>query len=245
MASEQCDMKPYYESGGITIYHGDCREIMAGLQRFDAIVTDPPYPSAGGVPIVGAGVGRRIEPSISVGEPWGFSLNWIEAARKLRPCHWVVFCNYRMLGPLASCLPPSNVFVWRKSNAPRMARNVPRMDCEFILWSRSDGASCGRMGEFQSSVLDVPMPQAGVMARERELADGSLKAAHPCQKPIAVVSPFLERLGARAIIDPFMGTGTTLVVAKSLGLTTVGIEIEEKYCEIAVKRLAQEVLFTS
>ena len=196
------------------------------------------------MPVMGANVGRVLKQSISVGNPWGFSLDWVEVARLLKPVHWVVFANYKMLGPLCCAIPPSNVFVWRKPNAPAMTRPVPRLDCEFIVWSRSKGSTCGDMGKFKSSVIEVPFAQAGLMATERILADDSLQAAHPCQKPVAVVSPFLERLPGETIVDPFMGTGTTLVAAKALGRRAIGIEIEEKYCEIAVRRLAQEVLFT-
>lgn len=230
--------KPYYEEAGIVIYNADCRDILPHLEPVDLVLTDPPYLTGDcRVPIRGRGVGQRIEESISVGLPWGYSLDWIDL---MAPAHWIIFANYKMLGGLCSRLDPSCVFTWRKSNAARMTRPVPRLDCEFIVWARGESA-CERMGEFQSMVIDEPMLQAGCFASERILESGSLKAAHPCQKPIAVVSPFIERLNAQTILDPFMGSGTTLRAAKDLGRKAIGIEIEEKYCEIAAKRLAQEV----
>jgi DNA modification methylase len=87
-------------------------------------------------------------------------------------------------------------------------------------------------------VLDVPMPQAGCMAKERICRNG--KAVHPCQKPLAVILPFVERAGADTILDPFAGSGTTGVAAKRLGRRCILIEIEEKYCEIIKNRLANE-----
>jgi site-specific DNA-methyltransferase (adenine-specific) len=77
------------------------------------------------------------------------------------------------------------------------------------------------------------------MAKERICIDGF--AAHPAQKPISLIKNLLS-VGGDLLLDPFMGSGTTLVAAKQLGRKAIGIEIEEKYCEIAAKRLGQEVL---
>jgi DNA modification methylase len=96
------------------------------------------------------------------------------------------------------------------------------------------------MGEFSSLVIDVPMPQAGCFAAERILQQGSGKAAHPCQKPVAVVHPFIDRLDAETILDPFMGSGTTLVAAVRLWRKAIGIEIDPHYFDIACRRIAAE-----
>lgn len=234
-------MKPYYSQSGITIYHGDCREVLPTLDPVDLILTDPPYlTNDSRVPVGGGHAGPVYEETESVGLPWGYSLDWIDLCPTTS--HWVVFANYRMLGGLCSRLDPSTVFVWRKVNAPRMTRPVPRLDCEFIVWSRSKEASCEDMGKFESMVLDVPAPQAGCFATERILAPDSKKAAHPCQKPLAVVQPFIERLHPKSVLDPFLGTGTTALAAKLAGCQFVGCEIEERYCEISANRLRQEVL---
>ena len=233
---------------GVTLIHGDCREVLPLLEAgsVDLVLTDPPYlTSDSRVPTRGRGVGKRILDTNAVGLPWGYSLDWINAIQYLGVQHWIVFANYRMLAGLCSTLPPQTVFIWRKSNAPRMTRPIPRLDCEFILWSRQNGATCQNMGAFQSMVLDVPMPQAGCMAVERICKAGTGKAAHPCQKPMGVVRPFIERLpDCKSILDPFAGLGTTGRAAKDLGRRCILIEIEERYCEIAARRLAQEVLFT-
>lgn len=238
--------QPYYDDGkGIQIYLGDCLEVLPTLtEPVDAVITDPPYLTRStGVPIRGKGVTARVHDTVSIGMPWGYGLEWIES---LRPDHWIVYCNYQMLGGLCSALEAQHilgcVFTWRKSNAPQMTRPVPRLDCEFIVWARSHKATCDRMGQFRSMVLDVPMPQAGCFATERLIEYGSGKAVHPTQKPLAVVRPFIARLNTTTILDPFMGSGTTLVAAKHLGRRAIGIELDERYCEIAARRLQQEVM---
>src|SRR6478752_230097 len=105
---------------------GDCLEILPTLGVIDAIITDPPYLTGNSrVPIRGKGVAERIEDTESVGLPWGYNLDWVDAAAALEPKHWVVFAHFKMLGGLCSALERhaeiSAVFAWRKSNAPRMA----------------------------------------------------------------------------------------------------------------------------
>ena len=68
------------------------------------------------------------------------------------------------------------------------------------------------------------------------------ESEHPCPKPLSLWEELDKRMKDGIVLDPFMGSGTTLVAAKELGRKAIGIEIEEKYCEIAVRRLAQEVL---
>jgi site-specific DNA-methyltransferase (adenine-specific) len=237
-------MTPFYQEPGITIYHGDCREILPCLPPADVLITDPPYLTRNAqVPIGGPHIAPISYESLSVGSPWGYDLEWLTLKHAK---HWVLWCNYQMIASLCIAMEKiaklSSIFVWRKLNAPHMTRPVPRLDCEFILWFRHVSASYRHMGHFKSMVIDVPMPQAGCIAHERILLNGTKKAAHPTQKPLAIVQPFVQCLDPSDLLDPFMGTGTTLVAAKKLGIQATGIEIEEYYCELAVKRLQQQVL---
>ena len=233
----------------VTLHLGDCIDYMRTMDAgsVDAVVTDPPYLTGDTqVPIIGAGVTRRILDSASVGMPWGYDLDWIDAAAKLKPSHWIVFANYKMLATLLPALERyasiACVFVWRKSNAPQMTRPVPRLDSEFVVWAKSAGAKNGRMFEFDSMVLDVPMPQAGCFATERILIPRSGQAAHPTQKPIKVVSPFIERLPITTVFDPFMGSGTTGVACVRTGRNFIGCEIDPTYYAIAQRRIAEAQL---
>ncbi len=90
-------------------------------------------------------------------------------------------------------------------------------------------------------VIEVPMPQAGCFATERILCPGSKKAAHPTQKPIAIVRPFIERLteAGQMVLDPFAGTATTGVACVQTGRSFIGMEIDPHYFAIAQKRIAE------
>ncbi len=228
----------------VTLLQGDCLELFPGLGDVDAVITDPPYLTENArVPIRGNGVGRFIKETNSVGDEWGYSLDWVDVVGTLKPKHWVVFANFAMLGELYAAIGKyakvSCLFVWYKNNAPAMTSPVPRFDCEFILWARADGVQCCTMRDFKSMILDVNNLQAGCFAKERILQTDSLKAAHPCQKPLAVVIPFVERLGVDTILDPFMGSGTTGVACVKLGRSFIGIEKDPQYFEIARKRIEQ------
>jgi DNA modification methylase len=238
---ERVDLGP-----NVTLFRGDCLEVMADMQAgcVDAVITDPPYlVKAANVPIRGRGVTARIEDSFSIGLEWGYSLEWMDTVAALKPEQWIVFGNFYMLGGLCHRIGQfaevGSVFVWRKNNAPRMTRNVPRFDCEFIVWAKGEGATNQRARNFDSQVLDVPMPQAGCFATERFLVHHSGKAAHPTQKPIAIVKPFVENLTAfsMTVFDPFMGSGTTGVAAVQTGRRFVGVEIDKGYFDIAVRRI--------
>lgn len=229
------------------LYHGDCLDILPTLAAgsVDAVITDPPYLTAeSGVRIGGnGGVAKVINESRVIGMPWGYSLDWVDECARLEPKQWIVYCNSYMLSGLITKLEKysklGTVFVWRKSNAPIMTRNVPRFDCEFVVWAKQRNARNVRAGEFSSQVLDVPMPQAGCFAVERITVNGGV-AAHPTQKPMKIVAPFVQRLTEKGwrIIDPFMGSGTTGVAAVLEGRNFIGIEIDAGYYAIAQRRIA-------
>lgn len=197
--------EPYYQHGGMTIYHGDCREVVPALGQFELLLTDPPY-----------GIGDRMK-----GGTWGAKQKyadlrgWDVAPEKelmltlidLAPRSIIWGGNYFSLPPSRSWL------VWDKKNA------VPTMaDCE-LAWSN----------------LNQPV-------KRLSLPVGKHSYGHPTEKPLQLFSWCIQQAGSPAtIIDPFMGSGTTLRSAKDLGHEAVGIEIEEQYCEIAARRLSQEV----
>jgi len=197
-------LKPYYEQSGITIYRGDCREILPRLKySADLVLTDPPY-----------GILDR-------GGKWGHKANlgWDKTAFDDIGLIRMAGINQIIWGGNYYQLPPTRGWlVWFKRDSVQSAADVE------LAWTSYD---------MNARLIDHTIA-----------ATNGERVGHPTQKPEAVMrwSLLQARSEVQTVIDPFMGSGTTLVAAKRLGRRAVGIEIEEKYCEIAANRLAQEAL---
>lgn len=214
-------MTPYYQKDGITIYHGDCREIMPTLPKVDLVLTDPPYGigCANMEKDSGAQRGSAKAPKgIYVGTEWdNGTVNQSVIDSCVSKGSYACFWGGNYYRP-----PPSSAWlVWDKENGSNGFA-----DCE-LAWTNYGTA----------------------VRMKRHLWNGMLRKGkenriHPTQKPIDVMTWAISLcpVAPDLILDPFMGSGTTLVAAKNLGRQAIGIEIEEKYCEIAAKRLAQGVL---
>lgn len=228
-------MNPYYEQDGITIYHGDCLEILRSmdLESVNLIVTDPPYNLGFNYgPDVDDNradyaewLGERLSAAIALLKPGGqlylhqSTVNLPQIMPLLPGCRLLAWCkNFSQIWPS-----PWNwgswepVIYWSKEK-PATVNKTMRADCD-----RDWYVTRGALGLLRG------VPQ---------------RSEHPCPKPPEAESPLILRSSnpGDVILDPFMGSGTTLRAAKDLGRKAIGIEIEERYCEIAVKRLAQAVL---
>ncbi len=213
-------MKPYYDHKGITIYHGDCIEIMPQLEHVDLVLTDPPY----GISFVGNGrdVGgsnlAKCNNYIPMkGDKFKYDMEFL-TSRQIPVSIWGA--NHFSGLPAATCW-----LIWDKrvNNKSDMFADVE------LAWTNYKGPA--RIFCYPWKGMIRPKPE---MERIR---------VHPTQKPINVMKWNIGFIDDGTIADPFMGSGTTLVAAKELGRNCIGIEIEEKYCEIAARRLAQEMLF--
>lgn len=217
---------PYYTDDAVAIYHGDCRELAPDLGLDFALVTDPPYGMnwdtdttrfSGGKSdkIVRRGDGRS---------------NWGQIAaddEPFDPAPWLQYPAVILWGAnhYAERLPVGTTLVWLKKADHLFGTFLS--DAE-IGWQRGGhGVYCHRK--------QFPPPS--------RMAENGGAVAHPTQKPLSLMRWAIERTPADLpVLDPYMGSGTTLRAAKDLGRRAVGIELDEHYCEVAASRLAQERL---
>ena len=210
-------MKPYYDDGNCVIYHGDCRDVMPGLSG-DVVICDPPY--GNGTDYASFDDTQDNLTALAV-ETFPLML---EVAQRVAITPGV-----------------ANMSLW-----PR-----PKWT---LCWYNPAGAGSGPWGfcTWQPVLVYGTDPYLALGLGRRpdgithsEASDRAGNLAHPCPKPLDFMRWLIIRMTAdqpSVIVDPFMGSGTTLRAAKDLGRKAIGIELEESYCEIAAKRLGQEVL---
>ena len=209
--------EPYYQDDHCTIYHGDCRDILPALPTPDLLLADPPYGIA-----IETDSSSRSRRSLGINHPPVHGDD-----EPFDPSHLLGASRRVVLfGANNYCdkLPPSQAW---------------------IVWDRMSGGSNTADAELAWTNL------GGTVRTFRHLWNGVLRDSeigfhvHPTQKPVRLMSWVIARATSDGdlVIDPYCGSGPTLRAAKDLGRKAIGIEIEERYCEIAAKRLAQEVLF--
>jgi len=193
----------YYSDELVTIYHGDCRDILPTLPKVDLVLTDPPY-----------GIGANKQTLGTGKKEFYRGGNW-DAERT----------------PLVNMLPDiaGEVVVWGGNYYTDMLE--PTND--WLIWhKKNDGLSF--------SECEVAWSNLGCQMRHISHHWGGECKVHPTEKPLAVIVWAMSYSKTEGLVfDPFMGSGTTLRAAKNLGRKAIGIEIEEKYCEIAAKRMLE------
>jgi site-specific DNA-methyltransferase (adenine-specific) len=240
-------LTPYYEHGGITIYHGDCFDLLHDLNGVGAVVTDPPYSSGGAfrgdrakqtsVKYVNSDTAAyRPEFAGDNRDQRSFmawcSL-WLNAARRASVPGAILcsFIDWRQLPTLTDAVQAGgwtwrNLATWWKPGV-RMQRGQFSASAEYVIYGTNGPASTDFDGAVQNVFKCAPVGDKD----------------HIAEKPDEVMRWVLQVVPADVVVlDPFMGSGTTLRAAKDRGLRSVGIEVDERYCEIAAKRLSQEVL---
>jgi site-specific DNA-methyltransferase (adenine-specific) len=217
-------MTPYYQENGITIYHGDSREVLPLLPKVDLVLTDPPFSVRG-------------DSWDSFSDPFEFecfTARWLSQ-------------SYQVAG-LVACFFPDKFLPMLMSIAQRW--NIPYR--RGLVWRKPAGSQFGG-ASMDGFWFDFEMVFVFGEPSQLKHADTRFSVlewrtitnqTHGCEKPEGLLKQIIERytaLGA-TVVDPFMGTGTTLRAAKGLGRCAVGIDSSERNCEEAADRLRQEVL---
>ena len=209
-------MKPYYDEDGITIYHGDAREILPSLTISPGLVlTDPPY-----------GIGWK--PRVNHQDQ-----RWVDDRIDIR---------FAMIGQ-HHCIWGGNYFA-----------DLVRPSESWLIWIKRPAGFDFDDDTRSYAVCEMAWTDFGGKPRTRHQCwDGGMRAGdasnrtfcHPAQKPLELMRWCIDLCPPTAdsmVLDPFMGSGTTLRAAKDAGRSAIGIELDEQYCEIAARRLGQGVL---
>ncbi len=204
---------PYYRDDKVTLYLGDCREITEWLAA-DVLVTDPPY-----------GLGKSMAGGPRKWRLWAdgdggqssSGLAWDREAPDFIPAVIPRFRAAVVWGGNYFSLPPARGWlVWDK-----IVRQFSSGHCE-LAWT------------------NLPQPVRALSYSHGQLATEGKQ--HPTQKPLPLMEWCISMCPPGVIADPFAGSGSTLVAARNLGRQAIGVELEERYCEIAARRLAQDCL---
>lgn len=216
-------MEPYFVGGGVTLYHGDCLEITEWLAA-DVLVTDPPY----GIDVeqrgtyFGSGVSTSRQKSVLAGDK-------TTGVRDAAIAMWgdgprMVFGSWRAPRPE----PVEHRLIWhKKGQAPGPARSS--------FMSQDEEVYVTGKGFVKSS---PPMRSVIATSEARSVEVG--KIGHPTPKPVGLMEMLIARCPPGTIADPFAGSGATLIAARNLGRKAIGVELEERYCELIAKRLSQQ-----
>lgn len=217
-------MTPFYNFEGITIYHGDCRDVLPHMGPQETVITDPVWPN-------------NKRPEFADVDPWATlseTLSLIEAKRVV--IHLGCDSDPRILSGVPWRWPFLRVCWLRYAQPSYKGRVLYGSDVAYIFGVPTP-AKCfpGRR-----HLLPGESPTPGYTCSTENTKRGSF---HPCPRRLSHVNFLVNNFSVNSVCDPFMGSGTTLVAAKDAGRSAIGIEKDERYCEVAVRRLAQMRLF--
>lgn len=224
-------MTPYYEDSAVTLYCGDCREILPDIGTVDHVITDPPYDlitHEGARTSKGGTIHRQPIDFAPIGADLWFVPILLDVSRR-----WVIaFCALEQLAHYQSTAGLNRYIrsaIWRRHSGPQFSGDRPAQSAEGIAIMHRSGKKVWNGG--------------GDAACFDHLVERTDRV-HPTQKPELLMRELVTLFSdpGEIVLDIFAGSGTTLVAAKRLGRKAIGIELDEKYCEVAAKRLAQGAL---
>lgn len=235
-------MSVYLDEGGMRLYYGDALRILCSLpdSSVDAVVTDPPY-SSGTRREASKGVRKSMKRG-TADEEWftsdslttnGFQWLMRECATQWRRVlvpggHALVFIDWRMVAPLSGAIESADMrhvglLVWNKA---RLGMGAYFRNQHELILHFTNGKSLPPQRRDVANVLTHPPVKGG---------------EHPTEKPVGLMRDLISVVAppGGVVLDPFAGSGSTLVAAKELGVRAIGIEREEKYLALAASRLSQ------
>lgn len=226
-------MKPYYEDDSVTLYHGDCLELADLWTVADVLVTDPPYGIRWVSKKIGSNRAARAEASLFRASG-GVTVSG-DSSPELRDSVlslWgnrpgLVFGSWRIPRPDGT----QHRLIWHKAKTYAGVRTAPWFPADEEIYVIGKGFT--------------GPPSQNVYTTQRMLAASHglvAEIGHPTPKPVELMETLITKCPPGVIADPFAGSGSTLVAAKALGRKAIGIELEERYTEIAARRLSQGVL---
>jgi len=233
-------MKPYYQDDHVTLYHGDCREVLPGMAA-DLVVTSPPYnkgPQSGAYANMADGY-RSYGDDLGEAEYVDWQQSVLSLLWNVTAPGGAIFYNHKPQLQGGAVLLPTRlvpehmtlrqVIVWDRGGGMNWNASffVPRHEWVLLI-AHPDFRLADRGASNAGDVWRIGIEQTDF--------------GHPCPYPQTLPATAIAATTASVIADPFAGSGTTLRAAKDLGRKAIGVELDERYCEIAAKRCAQEVL---
>ena len=223
-------MKPYYQDEWVTIYLGDCREILPELPKVDLVLTDPPF-----LTLFGTTENKNELGNYTILEGWFNDLLRLwkpiicPAGNMIVLCDWRTYPSFWRVA-IGNGMIPRNLVVWIHNAARKW--HMFRYCHQLALVAQKP----------PTKPSDVPAGKLFDYWIENNVP--TLDRDHPVEKPIGYIEYLIQPATNEKsiILDPFLGSGTTAMAAKKLNRKCIGIEIEEKYCEIAAKRCSQSVM---
>jgi DNA modification methylase len=213
--------KPYYEDDSVTLYLGDCLEVSEWLAG-DVLVTDPPYGVAWRGITTGVNKGYDKHKDGIAGDKTTRARDDVLALWKNRPA--IVFGSWKQPRPEHT----EHRLIWHKKGQAPGALNAAFMSQDEEIYIMGQG--------FRKSSPPLRSVITTTEARSIEVA----KIGHPTPKPVGLMEILIDRCPEGVIVDPFAGSGATLLAARNLGRKAVGVELEDKYCELIANRLSQQ-----
>lgn len=214
-------VEPYYQDANVTLYHGDCLEILAWLGA-DVLVTDPPY-----------------------------GINWKQRGTYGPDAKGTPYTYNVINGDRDSAIRDSILIKWKRPAIVFNSWHVerPKDVRSLLIWNKQGAAPGPLNAAFFTNHEEICVigegwrrsspPLSSVITTREHRATATKNIGHPTPKPVSLMEILIDRCPPGVIADPFAGSGSTLIAARNLGRKAIGVELEERYCEIAACRLDQ------